>query len=192
MLMQKRFRVVAVGGTFDELHKGHKALLSKAFGVGDQVIIGLTSDDFVDRMAKPHITASYKERMKELESFLSDQGLLQRAKVIPIDDACGALLLSNSPIEALVVSKETESTALKINDSDPQILYRLGLSYYAFEKFKKCIKTLKGSLLNKPYHSYEADIYYHIGLAYCNQEKFEKAIYPFSVVRNSNSQDSII
>lgn len=114
--MQKRFRVVAVGGTFDELHKGHKALLTKAFGVGNQVIIGLTSDDFVDRMAKPHVTASYEERMKELETFLNDQGLLQRAKVIPIDDACGALLLSNSPIEALVVGKETESTALKINE----------------------------------------------------------------------------
>jgi len=116
MLMQKRFRVVAVGGTFDELHKGHKALLAKAFEIGDQVTVGLASDEFVNRMAKPHITASYKERMKELESFLSDQGLLQRAKVIPIDDACGALLLSNSPIEALVVSKETESTALKISE----------------------------------------------------------------------------
>lgn len=116
MLMQKRFRVVAVGGTFDELHKGHKALLAKAFEIGDQVTVGLASDEFVNRMAKPHITASYKERMKELESFLSDQGLLQRAKVIPIDDACGALLLSNSLIEALVVSKETESTALRINE----------------------------------------------------------------------------
>jgi len=114
--MQKRFRVVAVGGTFDELHKGHKALLAKAFEIGDQVTVGLASDEFVNRMAKPHITASYKERMKELESFLNDQGLLQRAKVIPIDDACGALLLSNSPIEALVVSKETESTALKISE----------------------------------------------------------------------------
>jgi len=114
--MQKRFRVVAVGGNFDELHKGNKALLAKAFEIGDQVTVGLASDEFVNRMAKPHITASYKERMKELESFLSDQGLLQRAKVIPIDDACGALLLSNSLIEALVVSKETESTALRINE----------------------------------------------------------------------------
>jgi len=91
-------------------------LLAKAFEIGDQVTVGLASDEFVNRMAKPHITASYKERMKELESFLSDQGLLQRAKVIPIDDACGALLLSNSLIEALVVSKETESTALRINE----------------------------------------------------------------------------
>ena len=76
-------------------------------------------------------------------------------------------------------------TALQIDETDPQILYRLGLSYYAFEKYKKCIKTLKAALMNKPFHSYEADIYYHIGLAYCNQEKFEKSIYPFSVVSKS-------
>ena len=60
------------------------------------------------------------------------------------------------------------NTALNIDDTDPQILYRLGLSYYAFEKYKRCIKTLKLALQNKPFHSYEADIYYHIGLAYCN------------------------
>lgn len=76
------------------------------------------------------------------------------------------------------------TVALAINDSDPQVLYRLGLSYYSYEKYKKCIKTLKAALLNKPFHSYEADIYYHIGLAYCNQEKFEKSIYPFSIVSN--------
>ncbi len=61
-------------------------------------------------------------------------------------------------------------------------MYRLGLAYYAFEKYKKCIKTLKMALSNKPFPSYEPDIYYHIGLAYCNQEKFEKSIYPFSIV----------
>ena len=62
------------------------------------------------------------------------------------------------------------------------MLYKLGLSYYAFNKFKKCIKTLKQALMNKPYLTYEADIYYHIGLSYCNLEKFEKSIYPYSRV----------
>ena len=74
------------------------------------------------------------------------------------------------------------TTALQIDENNSRILYLLGLAYYAFEKFKKCIKTLKAALQNKPFASYEADIYYHIGLAYCNQEKFEKSIYPFSVV----------
>lgn len=38
------------------------------------------------------------------------------------------------------------TVALSINDSDPQVLYRLGLSYYSYEKYKKCIKTLKAAL----------------------------------------------
>jgi cytidyltransferase-like protein len=114
--MDREFGTVGVGGTFDELHKGHRSLLSRAFEIGEQVIIGLASDSFVKTMGKPHITASYRERLKELENFLSSQGFLQRAEVIPIDDAFGSLLLLNSPIEALVVSKETESTALKINE----------------------------------------------------------------------------
>lgn len=73
-------------------------------------------------------------------------------------------------------------SALRVNENDPQVLYKLGLSYYAFEKYKKCISTLKNALRNKPFLTYEADIYYHIGLAYCNLEKFEKSIYPYSRV----------
>jgi len=60
------------------------------------------------------------------------------------------------------------------------VLYKLGLTYFAFKKFKKCITTLKATLKNKPYITYEADIYYHIGLSYCRVEKFEKAVFPFS------------
>ena len=32
--------------------------------------------------------------------------------------------------------------ALKISPNDPQIFYKLGLSYYAFEKYKKAIKVI--------------------------------------------------
>lgn len=70
--------------------------------------------------------------------------------------------------------------ANKCAETDPQILYKLGLSYYLDEQYRQCVKTLKNSLINKPYISYESDIYYHIGLAYCNLENFEKSIFPFS------------
>ena len=78
---------------------------------------------------------------------------------------------------------------LKAHDAaptNPQILYKLGLSFYADGQFKKCVKQLKLALQNKPYISYESDIYYHIGLAYCNQEKFEKSIYPYKKVSQNH------
>lgn len=69
---------------------------------------------------------------------------------------------------------------LSIVNYDPMLYYRLGITYYADKQYKQAIKSLKQSLLNKPYQSYEPDIYYNIGLAYCNLEKYEKSIYPFS------------
>jgi len=119
--MQKKFKTVGVGGTFDELHKGHRALLTKAFDISERVMIGVSSDEFAKKMSKPHQTASYEERTRELGDFLRDQGMLQKAEIIPINDAIGGVLLSKDPIEALVVSKETEPVAIKINEKRKEI-----------------------------------------------------------------------
>ncbi len=108
-----KFTKVAVGGTFDELHRGHKALLDKAFEVGERVVVGLTTDSFVAKMGKPHKTDSYIERLEELKAFLKETGLADRAEIVPLNDPYG-LTLTGKGIDALVVSKETEKTALKI------------------------------------------------------------------------------
>ncbi len=110
----KKYEKVAVGGTFDKLHRGHKALLNKAFEIGEKVVIGLSSDEFVSKMDKPHITATYPERLKELEAFLEKNGLSQRAEIVSLNDPYG-LTISGKGLDALVVSKETESIADKIN-----------------------------------------------------------------------------
>jgi len=119
--MQKKFKTVGVGGTFDEFHKGHRALLMKAFEVGEHVMIGMSSDEFVKEMNKPHKTASYTQRLRDLREFLNEHGLLERVEIIPIDDPSGGVLLSKNPIEALIVSKETEPTALEINEKRKEI-----------------------------------------------------------------------
>ena len=110
----KKFTKVAVGGTFDQLHKGHVALICKAFSVGQKVLIGLTSDSFVAKMGKPHVTASYEDRRSELEAFLWQSGLASRTEIVPLDDPFGRTM-SAEGIEALVVSKETEKIAEAIN-----------------------------------------------------------------------------
>ncbi|MGD0645599.1 MAG: phosphopantetheine adenylyltransferase [Candidatus Bathyarchaeia archaeon] len=110
----KKYEKVAVGGTFDEFHRGHKALLNRAFEIGEKIVIGLSSDEFVSKMSKPHKTATYAERLKELKVFLEKSGLAKRAEIVPLNDPYG-ISVSGIGLDALVVSKETESAAAKIN-----------------------------------------------------------------------------
>ena len=108
------FKTVAVGGTFDQLHRGHKTLLKKAFETGEKVLIGLCTDDFVEKMKKPHAVAPYDQRLEDLRIFLLINGWLERAEIVPLNDAYG-VTLSKAPVDALIVSKETEPMATQIN-----------------------------------------------------------------------------
>jgi len=110
----RQFKKVAVGGTFDQLHRGHKTLLNKAFEVGSNVVIGLSSDEFVKKMNKQHVTASYEDRFRELERFLDKSGFSQRAEIVPLIDPYG-LTISGKGLDALVVSQETMQTGENIN-----------------------------------------------------------------------------
>ncbi|MEM2105576.1 MAG: phosphopantetheine adenylyltransferase [Candidatus Bathyarchaeia archaeon] len=114
-MLREKFKTVAVGGTFDEFHKGHRTLLTKAFEVGERVLIGLCSDKLVESLSKPHITAPYEQRLEELRRFLRERGLLSRAEIMPLNDPFG-VTLSEGCVEALVVSRETERMAVKINE----------------------------------------------------------------------------
>ena len=109
------FRKVAGGGTFDELHRGHKVLIMKAFEIGDRVLIGLCSDEFVKKLGKPHVTANYDNRLKELKTFLVNLSVSERAEIIPLNDPYGPTVTDRC-IEGLVVSQETALTASKINE----------------------------------------------------------------------------
>jgi pantetheine-phosphate adenylyltransferase len=121
--MREKFKTVAVGGTFDEFHKGHRVLILKAFEVGDQVLIGLSSDELAKKLNKPHPTASYEQRLEKLKAFLRDHNVLESTRIISLKDIYG-VTLSKGCVEALVVSEETESTALKINKERKELELR--------------------------------------------------------------------
>lgn len=107
--MNKRYKKVAVGGTFDKFHDGHKKLLSTAFELGNQIEIGVTSDAFGG--LKGDID-SCKVRMQNLKSFFSDKS---NFIVIPLEDPYGTTIY-DADFEAIVVSEETEPTAVEINN----------------------------------------------------------------------------
>ena len=105
----KKYSKVAVGGTFDKFHDGHKKLLSTAFEIGEMVEIGVTSDAFGG--LKGDID-SCEERMKNLKYFFSDKSDFT---IVPLEDPYGTTIY-DSDFEAIVVSEETEPTAVEINN----------------------------------------------------------------------------
>jgi pantetheine-phosphate adenylyltransferase len=100
-----KYRVVATGGTFDHLHRGHSALLSKSFDVGEKVVIGVTSDAFARREGKQP-DQSYEERTASLESLLRQEFPGRDYLIAKLDDYFGPGIASPE-VQAIVVSRET-------------------------------------------------------------------------------------
>jgi len=116
-----RYTSVALGGTFDRLHKGHKALLSTAFTLGDHVTIGLTTDAYIQRnkpycasLTTPAIT-SFMDRKNALEMWVGKEHLLGRCSIVPLDDSYGPTVLDGTHFDAIIVSDETKHVAERIN-----------------------------------------------------------------------------
>jgi pantetheine-phosphate adenylyltransferase len=108
------YRLVAMGGTFDVLHRGHRKLLKQAFAVGRTVMIGITTDQFARSLHKPHKFDPYSKRKRDLERLLKRWRLLSRSRIVPLNDRFGPTATLSS-IQALVVSRRTIKTAYAIN-----------------------------------------------------------------------------
>ena len=102
-----RFRRVATGGTFDHIHAGHRQLLEKSFEVGDEVIIGLTSDEFVARVGKK-TEQNYDAREAELRRYVEKNFPGRRYLIAKLYDYFGPGIVDGD-VEALVASPETSS-----------------------------------------------------------------------------------
>lgn len=107
---------VAVGGTFDPLHEGHRDLLRRAFELGE-VTVGLTSDELASEM-RPHgrhvrpFEDRERELQDELRGFAEHHG--RSFEVRRLDSPTG--IATEPPFEALVVSPETEAGGDRINE----------------------------------------------------------------------------
>ncbi len=108
--MKKEYRKIAVGGTFDKFHKGHEELITTAFNLGKEVLIGITSDSFAG--GKNHEIESFAIRSKNIDSFVKKFN--KKYEIKEIFDAFGTA--DKDPLlDAIVVSNETEKSAELIN-----------------------------------------------------------------------------
>lgn len=110
MSIKEQYKKVAVGGTFDRFHNGHKKLLEEAFNHGESIVIGVTSDVFGGK--KGNID-SCNRRMGNLNHFLATKH--DNFHIAKLEDPYGSTIYE-SDFDAIVVSEETEPTAIEINE----------------------------------------------------------------------------
>jgi pantetheine-phosphate adenylyltransferase len=108
-----RFRIVATGGTFDEIHAGHVALLAKAFEVGDKVIIGVTSDEFVKGRKK--INHDFETRVASVKEMIKKEFGSVKYEIAKLDSEFGPAV-TRGDVGALVASAETQVKGQRLNE----------------------------------------------------------------------------
>ena len=109
LVLEEKFPIVATGGTFDEIHVGHIALLAKAFEVGKKVIIGVSSDKFAADRGK-NLNHSFEARVANLKNMIKKEFGDVRYEIATTDD-----------VKALVTSAETQSKGNLLNEMRTKI-----------------------------------------------------------------------
>jgi pantetheine-phosphate adenylyltransferase len=111
----RRFQLAVLGGTFDRLHAGHRALLRAAFRSAGEVRIGLTTAAFLRTHAKPYASRiqSYPARRAGLIRFLKRQFPGRRWRVQPLREPFGGSVRRGP--DTIVVTRETHAGARAVN-----------------------------------------------------------------------------
>lgn len=111
----EHFDLVATGGTFDEIHAGHRELLTRAFSLGKSVLIGVSSDNFAAaKKGKNRLSHRFEIRVDRLVQFIHDEFGNVNFDIRELNDDFGPTS-SDRNLQALVVSEETEPKGHEIN-----------------------------------------------------------------------------
>lgn len=105
---------IAIGGTFDKLHRGHERLIERAFTLGEEVYIGLTgSEDLLkDKELRERIDP-YDVRREALERYIQSKSWYVRAHIFPLHDRYGVAL--EGYIDALILTPKNIVVGEEIN-----------------------------------------------------------------------------
>lgn len=117
------FEQVAVGGTFDGMHYGHRKLLTLAVSsvnpVSGKLVVGVTVDQMLQKKAYADQIPNLQERMEGVRDFIYRlaPGIKNRVRLMPISDEYGppGTVEYGTNFDALVLSHETLENGCKLN-----------------------------------------------------------------------------
>jgi cytidyltransferase-like protein len=109
------FGKVALGGTFDRLHEGHKKLLEKAVEICScELIVGITTPILLNNKKYAELIEPYEIREGNVLKYLMQLHPKCKLRLVPLVDSAGPTS-TEADIEAIVVSEETKDSASQIN-----------------------------------------------------------------------------
>lgn len=109
-----QYKNIALGGTFDHFHKGHRHFLQNAFQISKEVTIGITSDDFANNIHINSKLQSFLERKTQVLEFLKKQSFSKRSKLAILEDPIGPTT-TDKTLQALFVTRNTLKNTREIN-----------------------------------------------------------------------------
>ncbi len=137
--MNPLYNKIALGGTFDQLHKGHKGLIDFAFSKSKNVVIGILSDQFAKSMK---LISNFSQRRSAILNYLKEKNYLERSKIVKLENIFGPTLIDLS-IEAIAVTSSSIKGALLINKRREKLNIK-PLEVLVFD----LIKTKEGSVIS--------------------------------------------
>ncbi|WP_336135665.1 phosphopantetheine adenylyltransferase [Natronomonas amylolytica] len=107
---------VVLGGTFDPVHDGHRALFDRAFELGD-VTVGLTSDELAPKTrSEERYVRPFDERKAdlaaELETFAEEYD--RDFEIRTLEEPTG--IATEPGFDVLIVSPETKEGGRMVNE----------------------------------------------------------------------------
>ncbi|GMH33831.1 hypothetical protein BSKO_01665 [Bryopsis sp. KO-2023] len=148
-----RFDRVAVGGTFDRMHAGHRLLLSATALVSDRVVfLGITADKLLLKKNHKELLEPYDFRCQSAVDFIKSIRPSLEVTAAPLLDPMEPTAAeTKKEMQALVVSEETISGGAAINEGrirrgfDPLTIVCVGLVKGAEDSEKVSSTSLRAA-----------------------------------------------
>ena len=112
--MKRKYKHIALGGTFDLLHLGHIDFLKKSFSISEFVTVGIVSDIYANALRKKSFE-TFWERKRNVQKLLKDEGFDRRFSIVSLHDIFGTTP-KDSSIEAVIGTENTKSGGILLSN----------------------------------------------------------------------------